>query len=309
MTKLFVAGALLAAVCAPPPPGPGEEDPRDVTGNYDLTYDNKLRMQLNIGGAVREVTQTGYGGIADFGTYNGQPVTLDLTQFCAKPEVKCPSEQFWAKVAIDQPNLQKNGSDLQELRVIDNQDPMPPAGQKAASLTGLVDHANSDRFLIGLGIQGGATQNCAAFDVSFASGRFSHEGERTTTTMEYRDPSGKACSPDAGAMMMSDAGAGDGGAADAGIPKPCTLQNITRISWDAGAAIAGITEGRVGFAWAGGCAFGPFLAGATLYLETGYTGQRTGDFDPPPFTPAPVTQPDGGFPDGGATDGGSTDGG
>ena len=41
------------------------------------------------------------------------------------------------------------------------------------------------------------------------------------------------------------------------------------------------------------------------FLETGYTGKRTGDFDPPPFTPAPVVLPDSGFPeDGGARDGG-----
>ncbi len=292
MLKLFVAGAMLAAVCAPPPPGPGEEDARDVTGNYDLTYDNKLRMQLNIGGAVREVTQDGYGAVADFGTYNGQPVKLDLTQFCAKPEVKCPSEQFWAKVAIDQPGLQKNGFALQELRVIDNQDPSPPAGQKAASVSGLVNHDDSDRFIVGLGLQAGATQSCAAIDVSFASGRFSRAGEKLVTKMEYRGDDNKACDPDAGAP------------ADGGMAKPCALKSITRLEYPMGAAVDGIKEGRVGFAWAGGCAFGPFLAGATLYLETGYSGQRTGDFDPPPFTPAPVTQPDGGFPDGGAADGG-----
>jgi len=290
MTKFLVVGALLAGTCGPAP-GPGEEDPRDVTGNYDLTYDDKLRMQLNIGGAIREVTQDGYGPIADFGTYNGQPVRLDLTQFCAKPEVKCPSEQFWAKVAIDQPQLSKSNFPLQELRVIDNQVANPPAGQKAASVSGLVNHDNGDRFVVGLGLNAGANQACAAIDVSFASGRFSRVGETMTTKMEYRS-GGKPCDPDAGML------------ADGGAPPPCTLQNVTTLVVPPGAAVDGIKEGRVGFAWAGGCAFGPFLAGATLYLETGYTGKRTGDFDPPPFTPVPVTQPDGGFPDGGSTDGG-----
>ena len=47
--------------------------------------------------------------------------------------------------------------------------------------------------------------------------------------------------------------------------------------------------------WAGGCAFGPALVGATLTLQTGFTGTRTGDFDPPPYTPAEVVVPDGGF--------------
>ncbi len=74
------------------------------------------------------------------------------------------------------------------------------------------------------------------------------------------------------------------------------------------AAVNGIKEGRIGLAWAGGCAFGPFLVGATLYLETGYTGARTGAFDPPPYTPVPVVLPDGGFPDGGEVDGGADGG-
>ena len=307
MTKFLVAGVIVAAAqCGPPAPGPGEEDPRDVTGNYDITYDNKLKLQLNIGGAVREVVQDGYGQIVDFGVYNGQPVTLDLQQFCAKPEVTCPSEGFWSKVAIDQPNLKKNGFDLQELRVINNEDPNPPVGQKAKSVTGLVDHANSDRYLIGLGLRGGVQGACAAIDVSFASGRFSHQGEKEVTTMEYRGSDNKPCDPDAGTMMASDAGESDGGLADAGTPKVCALKAIKRITWDDGAPIAGIKDGKVGYGWAGGCAFGPFLAGATLYLETGYTGARTGDFDPPPFTPEPVTQPDGGFPE---SDGGSPDAG
>jgi hypothetical protein len=41
-----------------------------------------------------------------------------------------------------------------------------------------------------------------------------------------------------------------------------------------------------------------------LTLETGFTGTRTGNYDPPPFTPAQVVLPDGGL-DGGVTDGGA----
>lgn len=212
MLKLFVAGAMLAAVCGPKPPGPGEEDPRDVTGNYAIAYDNQLRVQVNLGGALREVTQSGYGGITDFGIYNGMPVQIDL----------------------------------QELRIIDDENHNPPAGKKAPSVTGLVNHDDVDRFIVGLGFQAGASGACAAVDVSFASGRFSHAGERSTTTMKYRSDDGRACSSDAG-MPASDAGAG----ADAGMPKPCMLRPVTVITWDAGAAVDGIKEGRVGFAWAG----------------------------------------------------------
>ena len=96
---------------------------------------------------------------------------------------------------------------------------------------------------------------------------------------------------------------------------------VKKLVIPAGAAPNGIDEGRVFEGWAGGCAFGPIVAGAVLTLETGFTGKRTGAYDPPPFTPAPVVLPDGGVdssdggasdagkPDGGPSDGGSSDGG
>ena len=74
----------------------------------------------------------------------------------------------------------------------------------------------------------------------------------------------------------------------------CTLVPITQLVVPPGAKVDGIKEGKVFLGWAGGCAFGPILAGATLTLETGYVGARTGNYDPPPFTPAPVVLPDGG---------------
>ncbi|MBK7861137.1 MAG: hypothetical protein IPJ65_21505 [Archangiaceae bacterium] len=307
MTKLFVVGAMLAAVCVPEAPGPGEVDARDVRGNYDVTYDSALKVQLNLGGALREVTASGYGSVVDFGVYNGKPVTLDLKAFCDREDVTCPYEKFWTRVAIDQPKLKQTGLALQELRVIDDEDHHPPVGKKAPSVSGLVNHDDSDRFLIGLGLQAGANQACAAIDVSFASGRFSHEGEKLETTQEYRYDDGQRCNPDAGTAATDAGASADAGAptADAGAPKVCALHDVTRLTWPDGAEIDGIKEGKVGFAWAGGCAFGPALIGATLYLETAYTGTRTGDFDPPPFTPEPVTQPDAGFPDdAGAADGG-----
>lgn len=289
--------------------GGGPGDPRDVRGNYAVTYDNRLKLTLNLGGAVREVTQSGYGGIVDFGVVNGQSATLDLTQFCAKSEVTCPSEAFWAKVAVDQPDLSKNQLDLQQLQVIDDTVHTLPAGQKAAAAAGLVDHAQEDRFLLGLGLGGGTAGSCAALGISFAQGRFSHVGERFEPVTVYRTPSGAACTPSDGGTDAGRAdGGADGGTADAGVPPACNPVQIQRLVVPPGAAVDGIAEGKVVLAWAGGCAFGPFLAGATLVAETGYTASRTGNFDPPPFTPAPVVLPDGGLPDGGASDGG-TDGG
>lgn len=271
---------------------------RDVSGNYALTYDNRLTVKLDVGGATREVTQQGYGGVVDFGTINGQPTTLDLTAFCAKPEVKCPSEAFWAKVAVTQPDLRANSLDLQKLVVVNDSVHSLDAGVRAESLSGLVDHNQRDQFLLGLGAQGGSNSNCAAIAVSLAGGRFSRVGERMETTMELRTMAGRVCSLDAG---VADAGS-DGGAADAGLLADggvdCSLVPITRLVVSPGAKVDGIKEGKVFLGWAGGCAFGPVLAGATLTMETGFVGARSGNYDPPPFTPAPIVLPDAGV-DGG----------
>ncbi len=301
MFRVLLVAALVLASCGDTNGAPytGQPDPRDVSGNYELTYDNRLTVKLDVGGAVREVTQTGYGGVVDFGMVNGQPTTLDLTAFCAKPEVKCPSEAFWAKTAITQPNLRTNRLDLQQLAVVNDTVHVLPAGQSAESLSGLVDHAQGDQFLLGLGAQGGGSQGCVALAVSLAGGRFSRAGERLETTVEGRTPQNAPCALDAGVVdagVRIDAGIlPDGGLADAGVPFSCTPKMITRRVVPPGAAVDGIADGRVFLGWAGGCAFGPVLVGATLTFETGFTGRRTGRFDPPPFTPAPVVLPDGGL--------------
>ncbi len=300
MFRARLAVALVLASCGGGGgPAPGQPDPRDVSGNYELTYDDRLTIKLDVGGAVREVTQTGYGGVVDFGMVNGQPTTLDLTAFCAKPEVKCPSEAFWAKTAITQPNLGANRLDLQQLAVVNDTVHVLPAGRSAESLSGLVDHAQGDQFLLGLGAQGGGSQGCVALAVSLAGGRFSRTGERLETTIEGRTPQNAPCALDAGVVdagVRVDAGVlPDGGLADAGVPFSCAPKMITRRVVPPGAAVEGIADGKVFLGWAGGCAFGPLLVGATLTFETGFTGRRTGRFDPPPFTPAPVVLPDGGL--------------
>ncbi len=273
------------------------EEARDVSGNYALAWDDRLTVRLSVGGAVREVTQTGLGGVVDFGVIDGEPVTLDLTTFCAREEVRCPSEALWSKVALYQPDL-SNGGDLQKLVIIDDTRHELDAGERAPSLAGLVDHAQQDRFLLGLGLEGGVSGSCAALGVSLAGGRFSR---------------GAACSLDAGEGEVTDAGLEpDGGEPDGGTPEAllpdggvdCALADVTRLVVPAGARVKGLTEGRVFVGWAAGCALGPVLAGGTLTLETGFTGVRTGDYEPPPFTPAEVVLPDGGLDGGLVLDGG-----
>lgn len=316
MRILGVALVFAVLGACKPPDAPKGFDARDVRGNYALTYDNSLKIRLGLAGGTREVTANGYGNIVDFGTYNGQPLKLDLTAWCARPEIQCPSEVFWSKVAIDQPDLKANGLTLQKLVVVDDTVHALDAGVRAAVVAGLINNDDFDRFVVGLGASGASNSNCLLLGLSLAGGRISREGEKIETATEFRFPDGKPCDPDAGvpdagpvdAGPVADAGAADGGAsdagaADAGAPLVCGPVTVKRLVIPKGALPDGIAEGRIGVGWAGGCAFGPIVAGALLTIETGYSGKRTGDYDPPPFTPVEVTLPDAGF-DGGAADGG-----
>lgn len=312
MRRVVLAGLGVVAVSCGGFGGNSSVEERDVTGNYALTYDDQLRFKLHAGGAVREATATGYGDVIDFGVIDGQQARVDLAQFCAKPEVQCPSEAFWSKVAITQPDLRANRLDLQKLVVVNDSLTRVDGGVLGAdggvvlapALGGLVNHDDADRFLLGLGADSASNANCLALSLSLAGGRFSRAGEREETTMELRTSAGRPCSLDAG--VASDAGV-DGGhdagvlLADGGVD--CALAPVKRLVVPPGAKIDGIKDGKVFMGWAGGCAFGPFLAGAVLTVETGYTGRRTGDFDAPVFKPAAVVLPDGGL-DAGVTDGG-----
>ncbi len=317
MNRLSAGLATFVAAFLGCGPGTGAtEQERDVSGNYAVSYDNKLTVKLDVAGAVRELTLDGYGGVVDFGVINGQPATIDLGSFCARPEVQCPSETLWTKVAIHQPDLASSKWDLQKLEVIDDRVRALDAGLKAAAVAGLVDHAQSDRFLLGLGATGGVNQACFVLGLSLASGRFTRVGERLETVTEHRFQNGQRCDAglgaDAGAPLdaglgldasvadagSSDAGVSDAGATDAGVVLVCSPVSVKRIVAPPGARVDGIAEGKVFVGYTGGCAFGAFLAGATVTFETGYVAKRTGKFDPPPFTPAPIVLPDGGI-DGG----------
>ncbi|HEY3446463.1 MAG TPA: hypothetical protein VGK67_08860 [Myxococcales bacterium] len=281
---LVAAGSLLAvAVLVRCLPTVGQQSDWDVRGNYDLAYDNQLTLKLDLAGAVREATASGYGKVVDFGTYNGQPLTLDLSAFCAKPEVVCPGESLWKKVAIDEDDVTK-AQNVHGVQVVNNEQRDLPLGEKAQTLGGLVAREELGRYqlLVGLGGSGGASGNCAALGISLAGGRFTHAGEETVRSTAFRTPSGKACGFDGGFPAL-DAG-------DAGDAEPCQAVEVSRIEYPEGATVNGIAEGRIFVGYLGACAFGPIVAAATLTIETGFTGNRTGAFDPPPFTPAePVT--------------------
>ncbi|PKN22310.1 MAG: hypothetical protein CVU65_15320 [Deltaproteobacteria bacterium HGW-Deltaproteobacteria-22] len=73
----------------------------DVTGVWDITYDDTLDVTITVGGAVYERTLGVQGGLIEI-THEGQPLTFDLD--CERPEVICPSEAWPGTVEIEQRN-------------------------------------------------------------------------------------------------------------------------------------------------------------------------------------------------------------
>ncbi|MBU1239330.1 hypothetical protein KKF84_21260 [Myxococcota bacterium] len=73
----------------------------DVTGTWDISYDDTLDVTITIGGAVYERTIGVNGGLIEI-THDGSPLTFDLD--CARPEIVCPSEAWPATVTMEQRN-------------------------------------------------------------------------------------------------------------------------------------------------------------------------------------------------------------
>ncbi len=74
----------------------------DTTGDWALTYDDMIDIEITIGGATY-TEQLGVQGGAFTITHDGQPINFDLD--CARPEIVCPSEAWPEQVSIEQRNL------------------------------------------------------------------------------------------------------------------------------------------------------------------------------------------------------------
>ena len=60
----------------------------DVTGWWDITYDDAIGVEVKIGGAVYDETLGPQGGTFTI-NHQGTPITFDLD--CSRPEVLCPA--------------------------------------------------------------------------------------------------------------------------------------------------------------------------------------------------------------------------
>ncbi len=71
----------------------------DVRGTWEVSYDNVVDVEIDIGGAVYVGQINGASGTVGF-THDGTPVELDLN--CDDPLITCPSELFPAEVEFEQ---------------------------------------------------------------------------------------------------------------------------------------------------------------------------------------------------------------
>lgn len=73
----------------------------DVSGAWDITYDDVLGVEIKIGGTVYDETIGAAGGVVSI-THDGNPFEFDLD--CARPDVLCPSEAWPGTVTVEQRN-------------------------------------------------------------------------------------------------------------------------------------------------------------------------------------------------------------
>jgi hypothetical protein len=82
----------------------GSQSPApDVTGWWDIAYDDRIGVEVKLGGAVYQAELGAAGGSFTI-DHDGTPITFALD--CARPEVLCPSEAWPTQVYVDRRDVQ-----------------------------------------------------------------------------------------------------------------------------------------------------------------------------------------------------------
>jgi hypothetical protein len=71
----------------------------DVTGEWAITYDDVIDVEVAIGGAVYQEQLSAAGGIIEI-EHDGRPLSFELD--CGRPEIVCPSEAWPEQVSVEQ---------------------------------------------------------------------------------------------------------------------------------------------------------------------------------------------------------------
>jgi hypothetical protein len=77
----------------------------DVEGEWDVTYDDDISVEVDVGGSVHDGVIEGDTGTLTF-THDGQEVTLELD--CSHSWIMCPSEVFTPTVTLEQRRFQEH---------------------------------------------------------------------------------------------------------------------------------------------------------------------------------------------------------
>ncbi len=158
MVLAIAVGIGLAAACGP------LEETRDVSGNFDATYSDNLRIYIN-----DELVAEVESGESETVEWNGE--TFDAQAVCSEDGTTCPSESFWGTVGIDQPW----GADNKLVNFVNLDDVLGTPGTR---LGGVME--NDGSFAMLAGISPGANDNCASLLVGTVHGVFNADNTAIT---------------------------------------------------------------------------------------------------------------------------------
>lgn len=75
----------------------------DVTGEWAISYDDVIDVEVAIGGAVYQEQLSAAGGVIEI-EHDGRPLAFELD--CGRPEIVCPSEAWPEQVTVEQRDSQ-----------------------------------------------------------------------------------------------------------------------------------------------------------------------------------------------------------
>ena len=153
VVSITTIGVAFAVGCQP------LETPREVMGNFDVSYVDNMRVYIN-DQLVAEVA-SGEDATVD---YDGE--SFQVGAVCDDEGTDCPSETFWQQMAVDQPWGPEYG--LLNFVNLDLERGTP--GQR---MGGLLDETGAFTMLSGLAV--GGDGGCAALGVGTVEGQFSED--------------------------------------------------------------------------------------------------------------------------------------
>jgi hypothetical protein len=169
----------------------------DVSGVWDIAYDDTLGITVRIGGSVYQ-SELGAGGGSFTIEHAGRTLVFDLD--CARPDVLCPSEAWPTTVSIDQRDVAHEHQMIVELPTQSCAGELhaPDAAQCGAATSnpdcdlvcegevavdtterfGVIgESGDSFRLYLGAGVASNGF-NCALLGISLADAAIASEGSR-----------------------------------------------------------------------------------------------------------------------------------